>query len=1340
MSEDNEYNDNTIQATQLSVECDSTVTAGSTITVTGSLIVKEEGTPVEGALIYLEESGNVKVALTDETGGFTQTINVTETPGYTDLRVYFLGDSFYGAVESSIMLTVVYNASSSDTMEVVTYESDTSDDDSDTNTNSITIQVLEASEEDDESTATVTDIDTGEEYTTTVTLLSTNSISTTSEDETDESEETEYSFTGTLVDGVASFTIPNQVEGIWEVTADYPEQDVYKASNLVEEVQFSRTPYFVTTDGATEYTGYRGYPLTVSAVLYDSDGSILANRSVATSYRLDDTLYDESLRESYDSLGNSDATSTDSDGLVSRTITYDDDNNLVLRFKYGGSSTLNPAKLDVKLDITKFKTVLTANSITIKKGSTGNITVNLKAYASEDYEELGYSTYLSGQTIVFEAGSIVLTGVTDSTGSYTFEYTPTQTEDHIYKVTYGGSSVYANSSVTRDVVINSADGTIATVLSTTPVTSTTVEQNNPVTIGVTLSTTSGTPVIGATVGARIGITRSTGEITTSSIDTIITDSNGYGEVTYQYDGIGTCYFIFNFAGNSNYAAADTVQTTAIWTKITPEIVASDIDCEVEVEFEIQAILRYYRYYDDGSSGYSNINDATLTFLNSNGTVIGTAVTSKGVASITNTMHSEGEGKLTIRYDGSDTFNAVEKTITIDSTSDKTYKETTLTTLYQDTGTSNLIDTTQSDDYYYAVNERCKLRVQLTDEDGDTVSNQTINVTHDNALDSSTLDPITTSVDGVATLYYNGKTSYWTDTTTHTTTFTFSYDGEGSYNSSSDVSIIVHWERVTPILEVPNLETTSGYYSTLEATLYYLNPSNTKIYIENMAINWVLNSSQTLTATTDSNGYASKTYKRTSTGTVNCTAESEQTTLYNSVTVLFTITTVEDSRTSTSFVLDSDTVYNVEDRRLAEWTARLKASGAGGVAGRRVTVKVNGSSWLQDIYTDTDGYVDFKYATAQKLSTSSTLSSATPIVFSYGGDNLQYKSASLSENINWQMVTPVIVCGDISHVQGRVYMYAYIYYTRYDGVLVPLNNATVTLHISSSLEKSLTSDSNGLLKDTDGYNRTSTGSVTSTRWVYGGQDDLFNSVTQSFKLTTYSSTSKTSTTLTPNYTRSDSLFLIRGEQTGAVSATLTDSDGNALANKLVKSVVSSNVKSSTAVTDSIFDTSTTQYLMTDSNGVVTRYFHPSDPAFITTGMYYYIRFSFNDDGYMVDYESCSCDCKVNDSWIIPTLNCSNVTVVAGESTDLKAKFYYTTCRGEYVAIEGANIDFCNGDGTVLYTAVTDSNGLATYTGYHKDTVGQASLTVKYTKGNESDYPNDHYVSVSTTLSVKAIDQD
>jgi hypothetical protein len=204
---------------------------------------------------------------------------------------------------------------------------------------------------------------------------------------------------------------------------------------------------------------------------------------------------------------------------------------------FGGDTDYNASTGTGTLTVAKADTTLTVPNVSGKKGAT--VTIKAKLTRNTD------NKIVTGRTVTLKVGSTVIgTGVTDATGTYSKSYTiPTTTLLGLYTTTatFAGDTSYNSTSSTGTLRVYTT--------TTTTVAAVTGKRGTTVTLKATLKTTSGTALVGRTLSFKVG---------SNVVGTATTNSSGVATISYTISATATTgikTITSSFAGETLYSAS-----------------------------------------------------------------------------------------------------------------------------------------------------------------------------------------------------------------------------------------------------------------------------------------------------------------------------------------------------------------------------------------------------------------------------------------------------------------------------------------------------------------------------------------------------------------------------------------------------------------------------------------------------------------------------------------------------------------------------------------------------------------------------------------------------------------
>lgn len=582
-----------------------------------------------------------------------------------------------------------------------------------------------------------------------------------------------------------------------------------------------------------------GVQTNITATLKDINDNLLVDQLI--SFTVDTTTY---------------TARTDTNGVAELIITptTNGTNNISAMFTgntlYNGSTTSTSI-----LTITKTDTVISMNEYnsSIELGNTLVLSGNLKDAKGNP---------LTGRELNLIIGDLSYTITTGAGGVFNYEYqTNTSTTLNI-SVSFDSTSVYNGTTYT---------GTSVSVLKYSSYLSIKCEDSVPCLDEFTIT--------GKLINSKNAAIRNE-TLTFTLIDskentqtvTGTTDQYGIVTITTSYVYAGNVNIGISFTGNETYESSSISKSITI-TKLTPSM---------------NIITSTESLYWGNTGTYSVelpfIADVIFT-VEGNSTTITTDENKQAI--FTYTFNNVGSIPVQIVYNGDDTYNKVDTTVTVSVNK----KPVTLT-----------LQNTSS----YTYKDTVPITAKLVDNKGTLLSGKIVTVTIGSISKS-----ITISSDGTG--YYN-----WTASTVGTISITLNYPGSDYYESTT----------ITGSIVVNKMQSTLTF-GTISTPIYIGQQRNIPLYLTHGGTNAVSETvSITLdgtpvSVTTDGVGLISIPYTFNATGTIILRAEYTGSTVYEGAVVSISLNVLDNKRTA---ILSSDTEWSVIDATTSPRAPTYSSSG------------------------------------------------------------------------------------------------------------------------------------------------------------------------------------------------------------------------------------------------------------------------------------------------------------------------------------------------------------------------------------------------------------------------------
>ncbi len=550
--------------------------------------------------------------------------------------------------------------------------------------------------------------------------------------------------------------------------------------------------------------------------------------------------------------------------------------------------------------------------------------IEIRGVLTDDFGILPYTmVYLTD-----EEGHIYTTR-TDENGHYIFEYTPTSSGSKELTISYAGEEgIHEPTTVTVTTEVNKA------VSSLTNLTVDATGINGTLTITGSLTDTQDNQLVGETVTITI-----TGDNYTYSTSATV-GSEGYLLETKAPSNAGTYNVTVSYAGSSNYESCNDQTSTFTLVELATEIINQEeytttVGSKVTITGEL---------YDENNQ---LLTGATIRVL-INGSEVGTATTNEhGVFTYDYTPTSAGSTTIQLVYDGDNNYKGTTSTTTVIAEAVPTKTDTQITI-------GDIEDIT--------IGDSVTITGTLMSTSGALINDATLTVTI-NGEDYT----VKTDANGVFTI------SNYKPSSTGTYVLTAQYNGNGDYNPS----IASTKFNVAKLTTTITLDKISDIKINDSVTITGVLEDNNGV-LANKEVTITIND-ETYTATTNSEGKYSLTYKPEKTGAYSVVVEYAETA---NNTGSYKATAFYTQKLDTTITVDNITAKEKETINL---TAHVLDENGNPVSEGQVAFKLNDVTLKDDkgevIYVDViDGVAQLEYTI------NNTAKNYTITGLYYGSDN------------------------------------------------------------------------------------------------------------------------------------------------------------------------------------------------------------------------------------------------------------------------------------------------------------------------------------------------------------------
>lgn len=582
-----------------------------------------------------------------------------------------------------------------------------------------------------------------------------------------------------------------------------------------------------------------GVQTNITATLEDINDNLLVDQFI--SFTVDTTTY---------------TARTDTNGVAELIITPTTDGTSNISAMFTGNAVYNGSTTSTSiLTITKTDTVISMNeySSSIELGNTLVLSGNLKDAKGNP---------LAGRELTLKIGDLSYTVTTGAEGVFNYEYQTNTSTTLDITASFDSTSVYNGTTYTGvSVYVLKYDSYLSVQCKDS------IPCLDEFTITGKLINSKNTGIRNETL--TFTLTDSKGNINTF---TGTTDQDGLVTITTSYSYAGDVTSVASFAGNETYDSSSVSKSITV-TKLTP----------------IMDIITSTESLYWGSTGTYTVElpfTADIIF-----TVEGTSTTittdENKQATFTYTFNNVGSIPIQIVYNGDDTYNKVENTVTV------SVNKRPVTLTLQNTSS-------------YTYKDTVPVTAKLVGNNGTLLAGEIVTVTI-----GSTSKSITISSDGTG--YYN-----WTAFTVGTISITLQYSGSDYYESSTITgSIVVNKMQSTLTFGTISTPIYLGQQRTIPL---YLTHGGTNAVSETVSITL---DGTPVSVTTDGVGLISIPYTFNSTGTLVLTAVYSGSSVYEGSTVSISLNVLANTRTA---ILSSDSEWSVIDATTSPRAPTYSSSG------------------------------------------------------------------------------------------------------------------------------------------------------------------------------------------------------------------------------------------------------------------------------------------------------------------------------------------------------------------------------------------------------------------------------
>lgn len=311
-------------------------------------------------------------------------------------------------------------------------------------------------------------------------------------------------------------------------------------------------------------------------------------------------------------------------------------------------------------DGNEYYNAVNSNILTIKSRKQCNLTLSIPKTSIELNELITFTlnltdkdnTGIPDEQVQIAIGDTIIQGVTDTNGTWTYEYTPTIVGTYTIKGYHVLSDEYSTAT-TDSTDINVTDHVL--YITATP-TSNVQYLNNTQEYLIRTVDSANNSIPNVTIESKLIIPPDS----TEQVDTITTDDNGEATVTCACETVGMYHLQLSFKGDDNYLATEVEDINFTVNKrptsIT-DITFTPDTLKVGETSTITAVL-------NDTDKQLKLGNKELTFTFSNGTITDTvtAVTNnEGLATTTYKINNYGNYTVTVQYAGDDIYATCSNT-------------------------------------------------------------------------------------------------------------------------------------------------------------------------------------------------------------------------------------------------------------------------------------------------------------------------------------------------------------------------------------------------------------------------------------------------------------------------------------------------------------------------------------------------------------------------------------------------------------------------------------------------------------------------------------------------------
>ena len=482
---------------------------------------------------------------------------------------------------------------------------------------------------------------------------------------------------------------------------------------------------------------------------------------------------------------------TDADGQVSLSMDAVVPGNYTAEIEFAGDEIYNPATAIAKVSISKLDSTLNANDIVTIYNNGDKLVATL---------EDGNGSAIGGMQVKISLGAITKTLITDANGQISLSTDGLLPDNYSAEIVFAGDEIYNHANTTAKVTIDKLNSTLTSSDVITV-------YNSGDKLVASLMDGNGSAISGAKV-----------KILLDTISkTLITDANGQVSLTTSALLPGNYSAEIVFAGDEIYDYSST-NVNVVISKLNSILNATDV----------------VTVYNGGKKLVAILNDAE-------GNAIGGAQITIELGDISNTLITDENGQVALSTDGlvPDIYTA-----DIIFAGDEIYAEssTSADVTVLPLGSEIIAEVSAEYTVVEVVNDSAVFNLVLIDENGNCLSNKTIDIEFNGIIENFTTDD-------------EGKIEYLISAEAGNYTLVMTFAGDDCYTESNASAEITVVPVKTEIIAPESIEYTIDEVIIGNATFNLVLIDEYGNAVTNMPVNITFNGI-TEEVTTDENGVAS----------------------------------------------------------------------------------------------------------------------------------------------------------------------------------------------------------------------------------------------------------------------------------------------------------------------------------------------------------------------------------------------------------------------------------------------------------------------------------------------------